>query len=81
MTELPGTPRPSADPAAARFAVLQMVRFSGALMAFAGVLFISGNVTWLPKLPEVVGYVLLGIGLIDFFAVPKFLAKRWKTKP
>lgn len=69
------------DPAAARFAVLQMVRLSGALLAFAGVLVISGKVSWLPKLPEAVGYVLLAAGLIDFFVAPMFLARRWKSRP
>lgn len=69
------------DPAAARFAVLQLVRLSGALLAFAGVLIISGKVSWLPKLPEAIGYVLLGAGLVDFFAAPVLLARRWKSRP
>ncbi len=69
------------DPAAARFAVLQLVRLSGALLALAGVLVISGKIGWLPKLPEAVGYVLVGAGLIDFFVLPPLLAKRWKSQP
>ncbi|WP_298194259.1 hypothetical protein [Novosphingobium sp.] len=69
------------DPAAARFAVLQLVRLSGALLAFAGVLIISGKVSWLPKLPEAAGYVLIGVGLVDFFAAPMLLARRWKSRP
>ena len=69
------------DPAAARFALLQLVRLSGALLAFAGVLIISGKVGWLPKLPVVAGYVLLGLGLVDFFAAPVLLARRWKSRP
>ncbi|WP_421839432.1 hypothetical protein [Novosphingobium sp.] len=72
---------PAGDPAAARFAVLQLVRLSGALLAFAGVLIISGKVGWLPKLPEAAGYALLGAGLIDFFAAPVLLARRWKSRP
>ena len=82
MSELPGAPPNSAaDPAAARFAVLQLVRLSGALLALAGVLIASGKATWLPQLPEALGYVLIGAGHIDFFAVPPILARRWKTKP
>lgn len=69
------------DPAAARFAVLQLVRLSGALLAFAGVLLVAGNVDWLPKLPEPAGYVLIGVGLVDFFAAPMLLARRWKSRP
>ena len=69
------------DPAAARFAVLQLVRLSGAVLALAGVLVISGKVAWLPKLPEAVGYLLVGAGLIDFYVAPMLLARRWKSKP
>jgi hypothetical protein len=69
------------DPAAARFAVLQLVRLSGAVLALAGVLVISGKVAWLPKLPEALGYLLVGAGLIDFYVAPMLLARRWKSKP
>ena len=72
---------PERDPAAARFAVLQLVRLSGALLALVGVLIVAGKVSWLPKLPEAAGYVLIGAGLIDFYALPPLLARRWKSKP
>ena len=78
MSEFPGSP---SDPAAARFAVLQLVRLSGALLALAGVLVISGKAAWLPKLPEALGYLLVGAGMIEFFLAPMLLAKRWKSKP
>ena len=69
------------DPAAARFFVLQLVRLSGALLALAGVLIISGKLAWLPKLPEAAGYVLIAAGLAEFFVAPLFLARRWKSRP
>ncbi len=72
---------PDRDPAAARFAVLQLVRLSGALLALAGVLIITGKVSWLPNLPEAAGYVLIAAGLADFFVAPLFLARRWKSRP
>ncbi|MEI6642484.1 MAG: hypothetical protein WCL10_10635 [Novosphingobium sp.] len=72
---------PERDPAAARFAVLQLVRLSGALLALVGVLIVAGKVSWLPKLPEAAGYVLIAAGLIDFYALPPLLARRWKSKP
>jgi uncharacterized protein YjeT (DUF2065 family) len=72
---------PERDPAAARFAVLQMVRLSGAVLALFGVLIISGKVAWLPKLPEAAGYVLVAAGLVDFFVAPMLIARRWKSKP
>jgi hypothetical protein len=78
MTDLPGAPH---DPAAARFAVLQMVRLSGAALALAGVLIASGKMTWLQGLPEAVGYGLTAAGMIDFFVAPMLLARRWKSKP
>ena len=86
MTDLPGAPHDpapdsAADSAGARFAVLQMVRFSGALLALAGVLVISGKVSWLQGLPQALGYLLVGAGLIDFYVAPMLLARRWKTKP
>lgn len=82
MTDLPGAPPdPVRDLAAARFAVLQLVRLSGAVLAFAGVLIASGKVAWLPQLPAVVGYVLIAAGMIDFFLAPMLLARRWKSKP
>ncbi|MFM9937634.1 MAG: hypothetical protein ACKVOL_15720 [Novosphingobium sp.] len=78
MSEFPDSP---SDPAAARFAVLQLVRLSGALLALAGVLVVAGKISWLPKLPDAVGYMLIGLGLVDFFTLPPLLAKRWKSKP
>lgn len=72
---------PERDPAAARFAVLQMVRLTGALLALGGVLIITGKVAWLPRLPEAAGYVLIAAGLVDFFVAPLLLARRWKSRP
>ena len=72
---------PERDPAAARFAVLQMVRLSGALLALGGVLIITGKVALLPRLPEAAGYVLIAAGLVDFFVAPLLLARRWKSRP
>ncbi len=69
------------DPAAARFAVLQLVRLSGAVLAFIGVLVVSHKIAWLPQLPEAAGYVLIAAGMTDFFVAPLLLAKRWKSRP
>lgn len=66
----------SRDPAAARFAVLQLVRLAGTLLVLGGVLVLSGRVGW----PQGVGYGLAATGLAAFFALPLFLAKRWKSK-
>lgn len=72
---------PGADPAAARFAMLQLMRLAGALLLVTGVLLASGKMSWLPKLPVEAGYMVSGSGFITFFALPQMLARRWKSKP
>lgn len=67
----------SADPAAARFLILQVLRLSGALLALGGVVVLSGRFGTLP--PEA-GYALVGVGLAEFFFLPPLLAKRWKSE-
>ena len=68
------------DPAAARFAALQVVRLSGAVLALIGVLVMSGNVGWLHAIPQVAGYPLLLAGMAEFFFLPPLLARRWKSR-
>lgn len=68
------------DPAAKRFAVLQLARASGALIMLLAVLVIAGKApAWLGGIPEEVGYVLATIGLFEFYALPRFLARRWRS--
>ncbi|WP_226019134.1 hypothetical protein [Novosphingobium sp. FKTRR1] len=67
------------DPARGRFAVLQLVRLSGALLALLGAMIAGGKVGWLAGVPEGAGYALLAVGLADFFALPPLLARRWKS--
>lgn len=65
------------DPAFGKFMALQLVRLSGAVLALIGVVLLSGRFGTYPVLA---GYLLVGVGLVDFFALPPLLAKRWKTK-
>ena len=67
------------DPAVARFAILQMVRLSGAVLLFLGVALLSSKAPWLPHLPDAVGYILIVLGMIEFFVVPLILARRWRS--
>ena len=67
------------DPAVARFTILQMVRLSGAVLLFLGVALLSGKAPWLPRLPDVVSYILIVLGIIEFFVVPLILARRWRS--
>ena len=62
------------DPAARKFWILQAARFGAVLMVFIGALII-GKIL---DLPEAVGYVLLVIGAVEFFLVPRFLMRSWQ---
>jgi len=65
----------SDDPAAARFAVIQLVRVTGLILTLFGLAVVFGRT----GLPVVAGYVLTVAGLIDFFVITKLLARRWKS--
>ncbi len=67
------------DPAAARFAIIQIVRLSGVALVLLGLAIQSGRVAALNGIPAVVGYVLIAVGLIDTFVAPAVLVRRWRT--
>ncbi|WP_068074870.1 hypothetical protein [Novosphingobium lentum] len=78
MTD-PDTTKPG-DPAVARFAVLQLIRLSGAALVLIGVLILSGKFTPLAFVPPVAGYAIAAIGMVEFFWVPLLLARAWRSK-
>ena len=59
-----------------RWAVIQLVRAGGVVMAILGLLTIEGIV----PLPEVAGYVLLALGLVEVFLMPTLLARKWSSR-
>lgn len=63
------------DPYAARFAVIQLVRWSGVVLSVVGLLAISGRFDW----PRPAGHVLFLVGLIAAFFAPALLARHWKS--
>jgi len=69
------TTNPNRDPAKAKWMALQAVRWTGLAIFIVGLLIYSGKI----DLPEIVGYVLIGVGLLDALFVPAFLARIWKT--
>jgi hypothetical protein len=73
MTEQPR------DPAAVRFAILQLVRLSGAVLVLLGVLIVSGRLPMLAVVPEAGGYAIMVAGLVEFFVIPTLLAKSWRS--
>ena len=68
------------DPAVTRFAVIQAMRASGAMLVMGGFAVLSHHFAALAGVPDLVGYVLLGIGVADFFVVPQVLARRWRSE-
>jgi len=65
----------SDDPAKTRWMAIQAVRWSGLGIFILGLLIFAGKL----DLPEIAGYVLMGVGLLDALFIPSVLAKRWKT--
>ena len=63
-----------------RFMALNLVRISGVVMIFVGLLFALDKID-VPQPPRrLIGMVLLVIGMIDVFIVPRMLAARWRSQ-
>lgn len=67
------------DPAVARFAIIQLVRFGGVVLVLLGLAIQSGRVEALSAVPVAVGYAFIAVGLVDVFVLPAVLARRWRT--
>lgn len=67
------------DPAAARWAVIQVVRAMGVATVLAGLLHTAGRIPVLAEVPRWFGYVLVGVGFVEAFVLPRLLAKRWRS--
>lgn len=58
-----------------RWMVINALRLGGLAMALCGILAL-GHVF---AFPEIGGYLLVLVGLADFFVVPVLLARKWRT--
>ncbi len=68
------------DPAAGRYFMLQVVRASGAVLVLMGVLVQAGKApAFLAGLPAEAGFALAAAGMMDFFFLPRMIARRWRT--
>lgn len=65
------------DPARARYYLIAALRLGGAALVIAGIMAMEGRLDW----GREVGTVLAIAGLVDFFLVPRLLARRWKSPP
>ncbi len=72
--DLSGAPEPT-KLEKQRFMAIQIMRLMGAALVLLGILIAGGKV----DLPVLIGYVFVVIGMVDFFVMPKVLARRWRT--
>lgn len=70
------SPHEAADAEASqRYIILNAARFSGIALVMLGIAIARG----LLPLPWVVGAVLAVLGLLEFFFLPRIIARRWKA--
>ncbi|HOA48564.1 MAG: hypothetical protein RL702_391 [Pseudomonadota bacterium] len=63
------------DAALMRYQVLSLIRLMAAAQVVLGVVVIGGKL----GLPYIVGAALVLTGVLEFFLIPRLLAKRWKS--
>ncbi|MEO6152104.1 MAG: hypothetical protein ABIT09_09220 [Croceibacterium sp.] len=60
-----------------RYFTIQALRIAGVALVLVGILIVRGRIAVDP----VAGYALVAVGLVDIFAVPMVLARKWRTPP
>lgn len=68
-------PPVSEDVARGRWMAINAVRVAGVAMVIVGLLIIRDRM----QLPQWSGYLILAIGLLDIFAMPMVLARKWRS--
>lgn len=58
-----------------RFAIISLVRLSGAVFLTLGLFALGGKF----DLPRPAALILILLGLLDFIVAPRFLARKWKS--
>ncbi|AZI36740.1 hypothetical protein NT2_05_03320 [Caenibius tardaugens NBRC 16725] len=58
-----------------RFLIIQLMRLGGVALVVFSLLVINHALPF----PEIVGWPLLVIGLIEIFLIPRILARMWRT--
>ena len=74
-------PTPGDDQARARWLVISLLRLAGFAIAVLGLLMSQGAVDIAGDVNRLLGYLFIGIGLLDGFVVPQILARKWRTPP
>ena len=63
------------DVARGRWLAINAVRLAGVAMVLVGILGLQGVIEY----PDIAGYLLVGIGLLDIFVIPQVLARKWRS--
>lgn len=61
-----------------RFIILNILRFSGAIVVMFGLAISAGRL--FPDFPPLLGYLFLILGMLEFFLMPILLKKSWNRK-
>mgnify|MGYP001268985530 CR=1 FL=1 len=61
-----------------RFIILNILRFSGAIVVMMGLAISAGRL--FPDFPPLLGYLFLILGMIEFFLMPILLKKSWNRE-
>ncbi|HEX4873707.1 MAG TPA: hypothetical protein VFV06_02305 [Sphingorhabdus sp.] len=61
-----------------RFIILNILRFSGAIVVMMGLAISAGRL--FPDFPPLLGYLFLILGMIEFFLMPLLLKKSWNRE-
>jgi hypothetical protein len=68
-------PPVSDDVARARWIAIGATRLAGVAMVIVGILGLRDVFEY----PDVAGYILVAVGLLDVFLVPQILARKWRS--
>ena len=60
-----------------RYFVIQFLRIGGVALVLLGILTVRDRI----PVPPIAGYAFILVGLLDVFAVPLILARKWRTPP
>jgi hypothetical protein len=65
----------SDDVARGRWLAINAVRIAGVAMVVVGIFGLQDVFEY----PDIAGYLLIGVGLIDIFVIPKLMARKWRS--
>lgn len=68
------------DPAAAKWATIQVLRLTGVALAVFGMLAASGRAPWPDGLAREYAWILAVVGMADALVMPVLLARMWSSR-